>query len=78
MAKKMSKKSTKKKAAKKKVTRKRKNPGLAKAMPRSERQWEIDSALNTLIRAEEIKGDSKLMKEVEMLKKKKMNALDKV
>lgn len=42
------------------------------------RKWEIEDALRTVQRAEEIKKDSKLMKEVKGMAKEKMSELKKI
>lgn len=44
---------------------------------KSENDWEVESAFDTLVRAEEIQKDPAMMKKVEALAKKKMAALEK-
>lgn len=46
------------------------------ATPKAEmRKWEIESALSTLKRADEIKKDPKMMKDIQDLAKKQMDIL---
>lgn len=46
--------------------------------PASERRWEVEDALRTLTRAEEIKADKKLMGEVETHALEKAEELEEV
>lgn len=66
------KKSTTKKAAPRKST-----PTVAKAIsPKAEmRKWEIESALSTLKRADEIRKDTKMMADVKKLAQEQMSVL---
>lgn len=41
-------------------------------------RWEVESALDTLIRAEELKTDKKMMKAVKTESKRRQKALSKV
>ncbi len=66
------KKSTAKKAPAKKTT-KTSNVSIA---PKAEmRKWEIESALSTLKRADEIRKDAKMMGDVKKLAQEQMNVL---
>ncbi len=71
-----------KKAVKKKTPAKAKKPPKkksTKAAPRRKKDtWEAQYALDTLIRADEIKGDKKLMKQVGVEAKKREKALDNI
>jgi len=72
-------KNTHKKKVKKKAKKKAKrSASLAQPFPSTDRDFEIERGLETLVRAEEMKGDKGLMKDIEALKKKKMSALSNV
>ena len=43
--------------------------------PKIERKWEIESALSTLKRADEIRKDTKMMNDVKKLAQEQMNVL---
>ena len=45
------------------------------AAPKMERKWEIESALSTLKRADEIRKDTKMMNDVKKLAQDQMNVL---
>jgi len=57
-------------------------PGAYKKMPETEKErqkkWEIDNAVDTLIKAVEIRKDKKLMSEVEREVKKKQNDISEI
>lgn len=46
------------------------------ASPKKMDEWEIDSAMDTLVRAEEIKKDKKLMKAIYPKMKKKISSIE--
>jgi len=66
------KKTTTKKAPVKKATASAKISSTPKA---EMRKWEIESALNTLKRADEIRKDAKMMGDVKKLAQEQMNVL---
>jgi hypothetical protein len=63
------KKTTAKKAPAKKVAT------LARTPKAQERKWEIESALSTLKRADEIRKDAKMMADVKALAQQQMSVL---
>ncbi len=46
--------------------------------PKPDEKWRIEDAVNTLIRAEEIKADKELMEKVKPLLSDKMRAMQKI
>jgi hypothetical protein len=65
-----------KKTTAKKAPAKRTSTSKISATPRAEmRKWEIESALNTLKRADEIRKDAKMMGDVKKLAQEQMNVL---
>lgn len=55
-----------------------KEPQMAKkaeAYPDDDKKWRAEDALRTLTRAEEIRGDQSLMKDVERCRQEKMREL---
>lgn len=66
-----------KKTTAKKSTPAKKSGGVAISGPSKNemRKWEIESALSTLQRAEQIRKDSKMMSDVKKLAQEQMNVL---
>ena len=66
-----------KKTTTKKAPAKKASAGMTiSATPKAEmRKWEIESALSTLQRAEQIRKDSKMMADVKKLAQEQMNVL---
>jgi hypothetical protein len=63
--------------AKKATPAKRKTTGIAISSPNKNemRKWEIESALSTLKRADEIRKDTKMMNDVKKLAQEQMSVL---
>lgn len=65
-----------KKTTSKKTPVKKASTGMISATPKAEmRKWEIESALSTLKRADEIRKDAKMMADVKRLAQQQMNVL---
>jgi len=66
-------------AIKKTITRKapvkKASTGMSISAPKMERKWEIESALSTLKRADEIRKDAKMMTDVKKLAQEQMSVL---
>jgi hypothetical protein len=64
-----------KKTTAKKVPAKRSTSNVSIAPKAEMRKWEIESALSTLKRADEIRKDAKMMNDVKKLAQQQMNVL---
>jgi hypothetical protein len=64
-----------KKTTAKKVPAKRSTSNVSIAPKAEMRKWEIESALSTLKRADEIRKDTKMMSDVKKLAQQQMNVL---
>lgn len=53
----------------------KKKAEVAEAYPDEDKKWRAEDALRTLTRAEEIRGDKSLMKDVERCRQEKMREL---
>lgn len=64
-----------KKVVKKKAAAKDKTSTVSAPISKMEKKWEIESALSTLKRADEIRKDAKMMNDVKKFAQEQMNAL---
>ena len=62
-------------AAKKSTTTKKSTPSISMPAKAEMRKWEIESAMNTLRRAEEIRKDAKMMNDVKKLAQEQIKML---
>jgi hypothetical protein len=56
----------------------KKATGTAPQMSGMDRKWQVEEALRTLQRAEEVKQDPKMMRDVQQLARDQRKALDKI
>jgi len=61
--------------AAKKSTTKKSSPTVSSSSKAEMRKWEIESALSTLKRADEIRKDAKMMNDVKKLAQEQMSVL---
>ena len=61
--------------ATKKVTTKKSSPGVSQSAKAEMKKWEIESAMNTLRRADEIRNDAKMMNDVKKLAQEQIKML---
>ena len=61
--------------AAKKSTTKKSSPTVSSSSKAEMRKWEIESALSTLKRADEIRKDTKMMNDVKKLAQEQMSVL---
>ena len=61
--------------ATKKVTTKKSSPSVSQSAKAEMKKWEIESAMNTLRRADEIRNDAKMMNDVKKLAQEQIKML---
>jgi hypothetical protein len=61
--------------ATKKVTTKKSSPSVSQSAKSEMKKWEIESAMNTLRRADEIRNDAKMMNDVKKLAQEQIKML---